>query len=235
MRAPWVLVLPAAFAMGASCILPAASIGGTGGGVTTTTSTGTTTGPEGGGPVVPPQKAAQHSILTNGPAAVAPSGNPGQRHLIYVNGDWWMFHLVVGEIRARVLFAGDPAAGWQDRQGFVYDFGAPLDGRSFGVDYAHVNADIVHFSLSSANLANPLSHVRYAILGGTLMGASPDPVLGTSDLPMHAGDGTVTSIGAPPTRTVTDFTSIPSKACVSCAILALNVENGATWSFGTGI
>jgi hypothetical protein len=122
--------------------------------------------------------------------------------------------------------------------GKMFDFGplGSMDGRSFGVDTSVVNGvDVVHFSLSSANLTRPLSHARGVLFATSLALGPNEDVLTSSDVPARAGDGTITSIGQGPTGAVTDFNSVPTHGCASCAILAANVEGGAaSWSFGAG-
>jgi hypothetical protein len=233
-----ILVVPAGFALAASCILPAATLvetggnGGTGGsGTASTSGTGGTTG------VAPPKPANQLKVPidTPPPSVVAPSGNPGQRHLIHTPGRWWVFYLDLGLVKARSTGDAVPGALWAGVQTFPFDSGVlgSIDGRGLGVDALDTGSEVVvHFSLSSANTATPISHTRGTISSsGLLVAPVPQATFGPNDSPSHAGDGTVTSIGSD--GTVADFTSAPNKLCDACAIVFPTVDTGqASWTSG---
>src|SRR5690242_718788 len=96
MRGTWILGMLAGLAIAGSCILPAATVSGTGGSgpgtsgsSSGTTSSGSSTAPP------PPEPALPITIIVDdgGPQVVAPTGNPGQRHLIWASGAWWVFRI----------------------------------------------------------------------------------------------------------------------------------------------
>jgi hypothetical protein len=237
-------LVAASIALAASCALPAATVlpgsGGAGGSSTSASSTANTSSSSTGGNLPPPPMVASAAVITQPSTAAsmfAPTGNPGQRHLIFGANGWWAFYIVPQGIAYRR--SDTTGLMWGPEIPAVpFDFGpgGSVDARSFGMDTTVVNGiDVVHFSLSSGNFMNPLSHARTILSLGGLTMATAEPVLTSSDVSAFAGDGTITSIGQGAPGAVTDFTSVPTHGCASCAILAANAESGAaSWSFGAG-
>lgn len=222
-----------ALALAGACALPAATLQGTGGMSSSSASNGSSSGSGGG--IAPPRIALTTvDVVNSGPAVVAPSGNPGQKHVVHVAGAWFVFSFdlmqnVTWSAAADAnptMFLGQAAAIGLPKP--VMMGTTPLDGRVFGVDAQIIGgAPVVHFGFSLSNVSKPLaSHQR-----GTI---DPQHVIATpmSMLPMDPNaipwtlnggairDGVVTAF-YPADQHVYDFEGLqpcggpqPSGACV---------------------
>jgi hypothetical protein len=210
----------------ASCLLPEAQLVGSGGG-DTTSSTGSSTSSTSTGPftVTPPQPTMSHSVVLpiSGPSVLAPSGNPGQRHLVRAGGRWYAFYITGGGISYR---ASDDLETWQNEIfAFNFDFGGAADGRNFGVDVQSVGgSDVLHFSLSTSSGNKVRAHARAVVP----LGSSPifDKVANSSTPGISsAPDGTISVIARAPDHTVFDFAAA-DPSCFACVTASDSPETG---------
>jgi hypothetical protein len=146
--------------------------------------------------------AAPTQIASADASVTAPSGTPGQRHLIHAGSSWWVFFLL-GPTELSAVSAGDATpTQWSATPSAVlpsYDFGASVDGRTFGLDVEPGGSgDIVHISLSST-VPVPKLHAR------ALVTTSPDTIAPATTASMNPTqpsqsystvnvDGTVTGV-----------------------------------------
>ena len=145
---------------------------------------------------------------------IAPSGTPGQRHLLYVPDSWWVFYLD-SPTALNVLQTPDhlPIV-WSNSSlpavtSYTFASAAALDGRLFGLDVTE--SGDVHLAMSAAGVTQPKSHILGTLNpnGGLMIGAATS--LGayqTTGL-----DGVVTAVeepeaGAGATLNVLDYGSV---------------------------
>jgi hypothetical protein len=166
---------------------------------------------------------------------VAPTGNPGQRHLVHLPGAWWLLRPVNGGLWILGTADTAPGSSWTNVANFGFNIGTSgsMDGRSFGVDIQHFTGQsALHLSLSTATASQPLAHSRMLVpdSGSPLFG-SIEPLNG-SWLPVGAGDGAITSIGQDSKHTIADFDGLSAIPCATCAFVSPNGESGSgSWSF----
>jgi hypothetical protein len=167
---------------------------------------------------------------------IAPSGNPGQRHLVFAQGRWWMFW--ADELGARYV-TSVTGTSWPSQATHLFNFsfgsidadgGADggsqtiIDGRSLGVELVP-DGGAVHFSASSTSAF--LSHARGSFMGGTIaIGATTFPSSTPPTDPAYRADGTIATVSHD--EIVVDSAS--SSLSPACALIADHPDNGPSWS-----
>jgi hypothetical protein len=205
-------------ALGASCILPSATVVETGASDTS---------------VVP-------VLLAQGDAGVvvAPSGNGTQRHLIYASGQWWAFYptsSVVAVTTSPDFRSWAPNPGTSGKSSTLsYDVAPPagqVDGRTFGVDTESIGGtSVVHLSLSGSTMtSNRVDHARAVISTDTGLGFDSSVAMAIDGVYSGQVDGTVTLIAEPAPFHVFDFVSLSyPDAGDSWVLSAGNTDDGET-------
>lgn len=209
-------LLPAALALGA-CFVPSASIEPTSSSSTGGASSGGAGGAGGADPNAwTPSVKGPISFGASDPPrpAIAPTGNPMQRHLVHASGRWYAFYLL-----GQRLFASyfDEFDTWRPTgDGISLHANYPFDdGRVFGVALNPSDAGEVHFTADwpSGGLhvtgRAPASETPATpfVFGASVSRGVPSGV---------AVDGAVTALG--PGGTIYDFGSflVNGQACTSC-------------------
>jgi hypothetical protein len=190
--------------------------------------------------LAPPSLATPAVVYSGASPVLAASGTPGQRHIVFAAGAWWVFFVGPNQLLGNkgidsggsVMWVGLGSGGLSV---FPYTFaGTPaLDGRGFGVDTrATPGGDVIHISLSGGGLTAPLAHARAIInaMGQAIFGVVPATSLAVT--PSTNPDGTVSVIGSSG-QPVVDFSSATGSSVT--ANVAANTESGAaSWTFGPG-
>ena len=205
MRLGWTLGAVASLGLVASCLFPAATVLSGNGGSSTTSGSSSGSSSSGDVTVVPGQRVKSYPGMT----ILAPSGTPGERHLVHGGNAWWLFYLD-DPMTLRVASSRDNSPGEWDMPApntspLTYTFGTTgLDGRTFGVDYAE---PIVHVSLSSLAPGRPKAHARAVITPSTLTFDQGAPAPIVTYTTAGDADGPVTAISTEGSggRAVVDF------------------------------
>jgi hypothetical protein len=182
---------------------------------------------------------ATPAVAYNGASPVlAATGTPGERHIIFAAGAWWVFFVGANQLLGNKGIDSGGAVAWVGSTAvFPYAFaGTPaLDGRGFGVDTrATPGGDVIHISLSGGGVTAPLAHARALINAMGQANFSVAPATSSAAVtPWTNPDGTVTVVGSSG-EPVVDFSSATGGSPVT-ANVAANTESGAaSWTFGAG-